>query len=131
MHLRRKTRMHSEVNTHSMNDIMFFLMLFFLLVSTMVVSNGIKINLPKSQSGKNMGKQNIVLSVDSALNCYIDKNPVKFEDLEKELGSIRAQDTSSTIILKADGNLTLQEVIDIMGIGAKLNMKFVLATNKK
>jgi biopolymer transport protein ExbD len=133
MKLRRKSRMTSEVSTHSMNDIMFFLMLFFLLVSTMVVSSGIKINLPKAQSGKNMGKQNIVLAVDSSLNYYLNNEPVAKEELEQKLSSIAKADTSkeATVIFKADGRLTLQQVVDVMGLGPKLKLKMVMATDKK
>jgi biopolymer transport protein ExbD len=133
MRLRRKSRMTSEVSTHSMNDIMFFLMLFFLLVSTMVVSSGIKINLPKAQSGKNMGKQNIVLAVDSSLNYYLNNEPVAKEELEQKLSAIAMADTSkeATVIFKADGRLTLQQVVDVMGLGPKLKLKMVMATDKK
>mgnify|MGYP002373795362 CR=1 FL=1 len=116
-----------------MNDIMFFLMLFFLLVSTMVVSSGIKINLPKAQSGKNMGKQNIVLAVDSSLNYYLNNEPIAKEDLEQKLSAIATADTSkeATVIFKADGRLTLQQVVDVMGLGPKLKLKMVMATDKK
>lgn len=133
MQLRRKSRMHSEVNTHSMNDIMFFLMLFFLLVSTMVVSSGIKIALPKAAAGKSMGKQNIVLAVDSVMNYYINNELVTRDDLEQRLTTVAQQDTSkeATIIFKADGRLTLQQVVDVMDIGQKLKLKMVMATDKK
>ncbi|MCS6934147.1 MAG: biopolymer transporter ExbD [Chitinophagales bacterium] len=133
MQLRRKTRMHSEVSTHSMNDIMFFLMLFFLLVSTMVVTSGIKIALPKAAAGKNIGKQNIVLAVDSALNYYLNNKPVTREELEQRLTEVAKKDTSkeATIIFKADGRLTLQQVVDVMDMGQKLKLKMVMATDKK
>lgn len=133
MRLRRKSRMQSEVSTHSMNDIMFFLMLFFLLVSTMVVSSGIKINLPKAESGKNMGKQNIVLAVDSSLNYYLNNEPIAKEELESRLSAVALADTSkeATVIFKADGRLTLQQVVDVMSLGPKLKLKMVMATDKK
>ncbi len=116
-----------------MNDIMFFLMLFFLLVSTMVVSSGIKINLPKAESGKNMGKQNIVLAVDSSLNYYLNNEPIAKEELESRLSAVALADTSkeATVIFKADGRLTLQQVVDVMSLGPKLKLKMVMATDKK
>src|SRR5688572_1895331 len=133
MQLRRKSRISSEMNTHSLNDIMFFLMLFFLLMSTMVVSSGIKISLPKSEAGKAMGKQNIVLSVDSTMNYYLNNQPIALEELEAKLVSISTADTSkeTTVIFKADGRLSLQQVVDVLSLGPKAKLKMVLATDKK
>lgn len=133
MRLRRRSRISSEMNTHSLNDIMFFLMLFFLLMSTMVVSSGIKISLPKSEAGKAMGKQNIVLSVDSTMNYYLNNEPIALEELETKLSTLASADTTkeTTVIFKADGRLSLQQVVDVLSLGPKAKLKMVLATDKK
>ena len=133
MQLRRKSRMTSEVSTSSLNDIMFFLMLFFLIMSTMVAPSVIKINLPKTSAGKSVSKQNIVLAVDSNLNYYINNEKVLFPELEQKLLAVSSNDTTKepTIVLQASKKLSLQDVVDVMSVGTKLKMKMVLATTNK
>lgn len=133
MKLRRKSRMTSEVSTHSLNDIMFFLMLFFLILSTMVAPSVIKINLPKTNAGKAVSKQSIVLAVDSNLNYYLNNQPIEFAELEPKLGELVSTDTvsESTIVLQASKKISVQDLVDVMGVGSKLKMKMVLATTNK
>jgi biopolymer transport protein ExbD len=133
MQLRRKSRMTSEVSTHSLNDIMFFLMLFFLIMSTMVAPSVIKINLPKTNAGKSISKQNIVLAVDSNLNYYLNNEKLTFDQLEPKLSALSTKDTTQepTIVIQASKKLNLQDVVDVMTVGTKLKMKMVLATSNK
>ena len=131
MELRRKSRMSSEVSTSSLNDIMFFLMLFFLIMSTMVAPS--VINLPKTNAGKAISKQNITLAVDSNLNYYLNNEKITFDQLEPKLIAINQKDTTKepTIVFQASKKLQLQDVVDVMGVGSKLKMKMVLATTNK
>lgn len=133
MQLRRKSRMSSEVSTHSLNDIMFFLMLFFLIMSTMVAPSVIKINLPKTNAGKAISKQSIVLAVDSNMNYYLNNKQIAFRDIEPQLAALIQGDTASesTIVLQASKKITVQDLVDVMSIGSKLKMKMVLATTNK
>ncbi len=133
MHLRRKSRVTSEVSTSSLNDILFFLMLFFLLLSTMVAPSVIKVKLPKSDAGKKMSKQNIVLTVDSNLTYYLNKEQIAYEEIEPRLKDLAAADTAKeqTVVFKANGNMTYQQLIDVMSIGPRLGMNMVLATDRK
>jgi biopolymer transport protein ExbD len=125
--------MSSEVSTHSLNDIMFFLMLFFLIMSTMVAPSVIKINLPKTNAGKAVSKQNIVLAVDSNLNYYLNDEKLLFTELEPKLIQYVTADTSkeSTIVLQASKKISVQDLVDVMSVGSKLKMKMVLATTNK
>lgn len=133
MQLRRKSRMTSAVSTEALNDIMFFLMLFFLIVSTMVAPSVVKINLPKTNAGKALTKQTIVLAVDSNLNYYLNNEKITFEQLEPKLAALSQADTAKqpTIVFQASKKLNLQDVVDVMGVGSKLGMKLVLATTNK
>ena len=133
MHLRRKSRVTSEVSTSSLNDILLFLMLFFLLLSTMVAPSVIKVKLPKSDAGKKMSKQNIVLTVDSNLTYYLNKEQIAYEEIEPRLKDLAAADTAKeqTVVFKANGNMTYQQLIDVMSIGPRLGMNMVLATDRK
>ena len=125
--------MTSEVSTSALNDIMFFLMLFFLIVSTMVAPSVIKINLPKTNAAKALTKQNIILAVDSNLNYYLNNEKITFDQLEPKLIAINQKDTTKepTIVFQASKKLNLQDVVDVMGVGSKLKMKLVLATTNK
>ena len=85
MDLSRRRKVSSHVETSSMNDIMFFLMLFFLIVSTMVNPNVIKLMLPNARSGKQAMKQPITVSVDAAGKYFIDRQNITPDQLEPEL----------------------------------------------
>lgn len=131
MSLRRRSRVHSEVSTHSLNDIMFFLMLFFLIVSTMANPSVIKILLPKSQASENVTKQKHTLSVDALKNYYLNDQPLSFPEIESRLQSAIAGETDPVVVLKVDQSLTVQTVVDLISVGNKLKVKMVLATKNE
>jgi biopolymer transport protein ExbD len=125
--------MTSEVSTSSLNDIMFFLMLFFLIMSTMVAPSVIKINLPKTNAGKAVSKQNIVLAIDSNMNYYLNNEKISFEQIEPKLTTYIQKDTAEqpNIVLQASRKISVQDLVDVMTVGSKLKMKMVLATTNK
>jgi biopolymer transport protein ExbD len=133
MNLRRRTRLTSEVNTSSLNDIMFFLLLFFLITSTLVSPNVMKLLLPKADSGKAMSKQNVTVSVNSDLEYFIDNKPIAVADLEPTLLQRIGGMPEPTVILKVDKTVQIQSLIDLLDIGNRNRIKMVLATesNKK
>jgi biopolymer transport protein ExbD len=85
MNLSRRHRLTSHVETGAMNDIMFFLMLFFLIASTLVNPNVIKLLLPNAKSSKQVMKQPITISVDAAGMYFVNKKPVNPTSVEPEL----------------------------------------------
>jgi biopolymer transport protein ExbD len=128
MKIRRKARFVPEVFTHSLNDIMFFLLLFFLIISTMANPNVIKLMLPKASSSQQVYKKQITLSVDEQKNYYIDKDQIAVDQLETQLASIFANVEERTVVLRVDKNLAVQDLVDVLEIGAKLDIKMVMAT---
>lgn len=128
MKIRRKARFAPEVFTHSLNDIMFFLLLFFLIISTMANPNVIKLMLPKASSAQQVYKKQITLSVDADKNYYIDKDLVPAELLESQLQAIFANVQERTVVLRVDKNLAVQDLVDVLEIGAKQDIKMVMAT---
>jgi biopolymer transport protein ExbD len=130
MKIRRKSRFAPEVFTHSLNDIMFFLLLFFLIISTMSNPNVIKLMLPKASATQQMYKKQITLSIDDQKVYYIDKEPIPFERLETELQNIFAGIEDRTIVLRVDKNLAVQDLVDVLELGAKQDIKMVMATAK-
>ena len=128
MNLRKRHRLHAEVSTHSLNDIMFFLLLFFLIVSTMVSPNVIKLILPNASGNKDVSKKTITLSVNADKAYFIDNNPVPYENLESSLGNIMKSVQEPTVILKVDKTIQVQDLVDVLQMGNKLKIKMVLAT---
>ena len=128
MNLRRKPRETAEVSTESLNDIMFFLLLFFLIVSTLVNPNVIKLFLPSAQQTQVMAKQQITVSVTADKSYFINKVPVPFEQLEGRIKEQVATLQQPTIVLRLDKTLTIQDRADVMSIGEKLKVRMVLAS---
>jgi biopolymer transport protein ExbD len=114
-----------------MNDIMFFLLLFFLIASTVTNPNVIKLLLPKSSSGQSVSKKTIVVSVTKDLRYYVDRKEVQLADLPVALAGYRKLATELTIVLYVDKTVAIQDVVEIMDIAQKQNIKLVLATEPK
>lgn len=131
MSIKRKRRFHAEVATSSLSDIMFFLLLFFLIISTLANPNVIKMTLPKAQANDKTNKQFISLSVTEDKKFYIDKEPVDFEALESTLMSKINGTTDQTVVVRIPFNLQVQDLVDVLQIGVRNNLKFVIATSPK
>ena len=129
--IKRNKRFHAEVATSSLSDIMFFLLLFFLIISTLANPNVIKMTLPKSKTNEKTNKQFISLSVTEDKKFYLDKQPVLFTDLETQLMSKIGTAKDQTVIVRIPFNLQVQDLVDILQIGVKNNLKFVIATSPK
>jgi biopolymer transport protein ExbD len=130
---RRKLRT-AEVYTASLNDIMFFLLLFFLIVSTLVTPATIRVLLPKSKTSEDVVvKKQISLTITADHKYFIDKKEVTFETIEPQLSSFLAKKTKTEdviVLLHADKTLNLQDVVSVIDIGNKLKVKMVLFTQK-
>lgn len=131
MAIKRNRRFHAEVHASSMSDIMFFLLLFFLIISTLANPNVIKMTLPKSKTNEKTNKQFISISVTEEKEFFIDKQHVNFEELEKELLAKIGTDKEQTVVVRIPFNLQVQDLVDVLQIGVKNNLKFVIATNPK
>ena len=131
MSIKRKRRFHAEVATSSLSDIMFFLLLFFLIISTLANPNVIKMALPKAQANEKTNKQFISLSVTEDKKFYIDKEPVAFEALETTLMSKMNATKDQTVVVRIPFNLQVQDLVDVLQIGVRNNLKFVIATSPK
>ena len=132
MNLRKRKRGASaEVHTSAMNDIMFFLLLFFLIASTVTNPNVIKLMLPKSSSGQSVSKKTITVSITKDLKYYVDKKEVAVGDLNTTLTGYKTLATELTIVLYVDKTVAIQDVVQVMDIAQKLNIKLVLATEPK
>lgn len=127
--VKRNKRFHAEVATSSLSDIMFFLLLFFLIISTLANPNVIKMTLPKSKANEKTNKQLISLSVTEDKHFFLDKQEVAFDQLESTLLSKMDTSKDQTVMVRIPYNLQVQDLVDVLQIGVKNNLKFVIATN--
>ena len=130
MNIRRNRQFKPEVSTSSLNDIMFFLLLFFLIVSTLANPNVIKVLLPNSKSAQDINKQQVNLTVTADKRYYINQKEVQFSQLEQQLVDQTSNIESPTIILRFAKSLNIQDLVDVLEIGVRRNFKLVMATEK-
>ena len=130
MEIRKRRAFHDEDAMSAMNDIMFFLLLFFLIIATMSNANIIKILLPKSDTTSQMAKQPLTLTVTDELRYYVNATEVPAEQLEAALSSAIKRNEDNTVVLRIAKTLSVQDLVDVMSIAAKLNLKMVLSTEK-
>ncbi len=128
MNLRKSRGYSAEVYTGSLNDIMFFLLLFFLIVATMVNPSVIKLMLPKATTSQEMNVKQIALSITADKTYYIDNKMIPSDQLEIEMANATRNVKDPTIVLRIDNALTIQDLVDVLQIGNKLKIKMVLAT---
>lgn len=131
MNFRKRHRVSAEVNTSSLNDIMFFLMLFFLIASTVVNPSVIKLLLPKSSTGQAVSKKTVAVSITKELQYFIEKQPVSEEQIPDILRGYLAKTDELTVVLYVDKNVAIENVVNVMDISNKLKVKLVLATDPK
>lgn len=130
MNIRRNRHFKAEVSTSSLNDIMFFLLLFFLIVSTLANPNVIRIMLPKSEAAQNISKQQVNLTVTEDKKYYVNQKEVLIDNLENELKSRTIGIENPTIVLRFAKSLNVQDLVDVLAIGVRMNLKMVMATDK-
>ncbi len=131
---RRKSRA-AEVYTASLNDIMFFLLLFFLIISTMVTPAAIKVALPNAQNSTEVvTKKSIQLAITADHRYFLDDREIIFEEIEPALRAIvaeKAENEEVNVLLQADKSLNLQDVVSVIDIGNTVKVKMVLFTQKE
>ena len=130
MNIRRSKHFKPEVSTSSLNDIMFFLLLFFLIVSTLANPNVIKVLLPKSKTAQEIDKQQVNLTVTADRRYYIDQGEVLLSELEQKLQEHVRGIENPTVLLRLAKQQCIQDLVDVLEVGVRLNIKMVMATEK-
>ncbi len=131
MNLRKRKRGAVEVHTSALNDIMFFLLLFFLLASAVVNPNVVKLFLPRSSSGQAEPQKTINVSITKDLEYFVEKEKVPYDQLFNKIEAYQKVSPDLTIILFADRTIAIENVVDLTDIANKLKVKLVLATETK
>lgn len=129
MNLRNRKRRITEVYTSSLNDIMFFLLLFFLITSTLATPNVLKLILPSSKTSSQSVKHPMVISVTGDLQYAVNNTPVPIEQLESTIKGLIANQTDPTALLKVDKTIQVQNLVELLDIGNRNKIKMVMATS--
>ncbi len=126
MDFKGRNKITPEFSMSSMTDIVFLLLIFFMLASTLVSVNAIDILLPKA-SGKTENKKSVAVSIKKDLSYYIDQRRVGESVLESELLAILSTESTPTIILRAEKSVPIDNVVKVMDIANRNKFKVILA----
>jgi biopolymer transport protein ExbD len=136
MALKKRTKIEAGFQMSSMTDIIFLLLLFFIMASTLSSPNDIKLNLPQSGAKTSTKKVMAKVTIDDKGNFFVAKGNNKPEAIDPELLepyilNLVAQDTSTYIALHADQNIAYKEVVKVLDIANQHKLKIVIATQTK
>ena len=127
MGLRGRNKVTPNFNMSSMTDIVFLLLIFFMLTSTLVSPNALKLLLPSSKA-KTLEKQTISISITKDIDFYINENKVTAASMEQELKLLINNEQEPAIILHTDKTVAIEYVVKVMDIAYRNKYKIVLAT---
>ena len=128
--LRKKKDFTVEVFTSSMNDIMFFLMLFFIITSTLLNPSMIKVSLPSSKSSQSIQKREINLTMTKEKIYFVNSTQVQFDAIEPQLRKELKLNPDAFIMLRFDNTLPIQDLVSVLSLGNSLNARMIIATAK-
>jgi biopolymer transport protein ExbD len=131
MNLRSRSKVSAEVNMSSMTDLVFLLLIFFILASTLVTSSALDVILPKS-GAQTVKKKNITLTVNEDLEFDINGTIVSYDQVESTLLSAASKlnaDEQAVVVLRADQSIPTGETVRILDIGYRNNMRMIIATD--
>lgn len=130
MNFRKRKNIHAEVQAGALSDILFFLMLFFLIISTLASPNAIKLLLPKAKTGKTLPTQVINVSISPDLKYYIDKREVTIEQLEPTLLAEAAKLENPSVVLRMDKGITVNDMVQVVDVLNRAKVPVVIAVSK-
>lgn len=132
MALKRRTKIEANFSMASMTDVIFLLLIFFMVTSTVVIPNAIKVTLPQSQK-QTAAKPLTRVTIDAGLNYYVAvgnqrERQVSFEEITPFLQDSYTQEPDMFVALYADETVPYREIVKILNIANTNNFRMVLAT---
>ena len=129
MNLKGRNKITPEFNMSSMTDIVFLLLIFFMIASTLTKQlDTIEVKLPQAK-GKTENRSAITVTINKSKRFYIDDRLVAKSSLQAQLLSILSTSDSRVIVLRAEKNVPIEEVVYVMGIANQNSIKIVLAVD--
>ncbi len=114
----------------SLTDIVLLLLIFFLLTSSFVTNFGIKVNIPKAESGATTQQQMISVAITKDGQFYVNGDLTARGSLATAIREARNNTVNRTIVLRADKDAKVDDAVRVMNIGKALNLKLVMATEQ-
>ena len=137
MNIRYKKAVQDTPNMSSMSDLVFLLLIFFMLTSTLVSPNAVKLLLPSSNS-KTMAKPaSVTVYIDDKYNYYVEENMIELKQLEPILQERLAGETDASVVVRADKTVEIQYLVNVIYAVNNVNAmydaknKVILATSPK
>jgi len=130
MNLRGRNKVDPSFNMSSMTDIVFLLLIFFMLTSTLVTVSAIDVLLPKA-GGKTENSKSVAVSINSKSQFYIDKTLVSSANLESEILKSVGSEKKKTIVIRGDQDVAYKNVMKVIDIANKNKLKMILAVKGK
>lgn len=127
MGLRTRNKVSPNFNMSSMTDIVFLLLIFFMLTSTLVTTNALDLVLPSSKA-KSVKKQTVSVSIDKALKHYVDQDEVAVGSMENLIHQRLANAEDKVIVLRVEKGVPIEYAVKVMDIAYQNKYKIVLAT---
>ena len=130
MNIRGRNKVSPEFNMSSMTDIVFLLLIFFMLTSTLVTTNALDLVLPKAK-GKTDSNKSISVSINKDLQFFIDKKLVDETNLEQELLTALGTQENKAIVLRAEEGVPIEKAVSVLDLAYRNQIKVVLAVRPK
>lgn len=136
MALKRRNKRKLDFNSSSMSDLVFLLLIFFMLTSTLVAPNAIKLLLPNSNS-RTMAKQTVTVYINEKMDYFIGEKPVSESQLQTEINIALGNTTDGTVVVRSDKTVPVQYVVNVIDAVNNINNethqnhKVLLATSSK
>lgn len=136
MAIKSRNKRKIDFNSSSMADLVFLLLIFFMLTSTLIAPNAIKLLLPSSNS-KTMSKQTITVYVDENNQYYLEENAINEGSLQAEIHAALAGHIEGTVVIRSDKTVAVQYIVNIIDAVNEINKetdnkhKVLLATSNK
>lgn len=130
MDLRRNSKINTDFNASSMTDIVFLLLIFFIIISSVVKEPALKLVLPKGVNKVNPINKVIVVSIDENLVYAIDDKKITIDQLPGELAAVLASNEDATVSIRGDKNIRYDDVMNVVMIADQAGAKVVLALDK-
>ena len=112
-----------------MVDVLFLLLIFFMLSSSFVQVSGIKVDLPEISYGSNLGVEKFVVTIDETSNIFFNDQPIgRWDFLKEKLSQLGSRSESGTIVLRADDKTPFGTVAKVMSLAEEANLSVFVVT---
>lgn len=128
MDLKSKHKIEAAFSLSSMTDIIFLLLIFFMLTSTFVTPSGLPVNLPSSKSST-IVLQRVSVTITTDLRYFVNDKRSSFTQLEQDLQEA-LEGQEGVVVLHVDKSVPVEHLVNVAGIATSMNAKVTIATKQ-